>query len=200
LASDAVTTVKIANSNVTLAKIENISTGRILGNNGVSAAAPLALTSQQVAAMLSGQPMNIDGNCTGTAASLIAANSYTVGNLTVNGMAQLVGVKETYVDVNIASGVVTIDLNAGTVFRLNYNATVNSFTINNRTNSKVNSFTLISVAAAGAGGINFTFTSNTLKWAGSTAPTATVTAGKFDVFSFIFDGTNWYGFVGGLNY
>jgi hypothetical protein len=91
LASDAVTTVKIANSNVTLAKIENISTGRILGNNGASAAAPLALTSQQVAAMLSGQPMNIDGNCTGTAASLIAANSYTVGNLTVNGMAQLVG-------------------------------------------------------------------------------------------------------------
>jgi hypothetical protein len=136
----------------------------------------------------------------GSAASLISANSYTVGNLTVNGMAQLVGVKETYVNVNIASGVVTIDLNAGTVFRLNYNATVNSFTINNRTNNKVNSFTLISVAAAGAGGINFTFTSNTLKWAGSTAPTATVTADKFDVFSFIFDGTNWYGFVGGLNY
>ena len=200
LATDAVTAIKIANSNVTLAKIENISTGRILGNNGASAAAPLALTAAQVAAMLSGQPMNIDGNCTGTAASLIAANSYTVGNFTVNGMTQLVGVKETYVAVAPVANVVTIDLNTGTVFRLNYNAIINSFTLNNVTANKVNSFTLISIPAAGAGGINFTFTGNTLKWAGATAPTATTTAGKFDVFSFIYDGTNWYGFVGGLNY
>ena len=29
---------------------------------------------------------------------------------------------------------------------------------------------------------------------------ATTTGGKFDVFSFIYDGSRWYGFVGGLNY
>jgi hypothetical protein len=136
----------------------------------------------------------------GSAASLVSVNTYTVGALNVNGMTQLTGVKETYVAVSPSSNVVTIDLNAGTVFRMTYNSVISSFTISNLTSAKVNSFTLISIASAGAGGITFTFTGYTLKWAGGTAPTATTTAGKFDVFSFIYDGTNWYGFTGGLNY
>lgn len=38
-----------------------------------------------------------------------------------------------------------------------------------------------------------------VKWPGGTAPTLTTTASKTDVISFIcVDGTNWYGFVGGL--
>ena len=49
------TSAKISNSVVTLAKIANISTGTILGNDGVSAGAPIALTTAQIAAMLSGQ-------------------------------------------------------------------------------------------------------------------------------------------------
>jgi hypothetical protein len=136
----------------------------------------------------------------GTAGALITVNSYTVGNLTANGMTQLAGVKETYVAVAPVSNVVTLDLNAGTVFRMTYNSVISSFTLSNVTAGKVNAFTLISIASAGAGGINFTFTGYTLKWAGGTTPTATYIAGKFDVFSFVFDGTNWYGFTGGLNY
>lgn len=140
------------------------------------------------------------GALNGSAASLVSVNTYTVGALNVNGMTQLAGVKETYVAVSPSSNVVTIDLNAGTVFRMTYNSVISSFTISNLTSAKVNSFTLISIASAGAGGITFTFSGYTLKWAGGTAPTATTTAGKFDVFSFIYDGTNWYGFTGGLNY
>lgn len=38
-----------------------------------------------------------------------------------------------------------------------------------------------------------------VKWAGGAAPTLTTTAAKADVISFICaDGTNWFGFVGGL--
>jgi hypothetical protein len=140
------------------------------------------------------------GALNGSATSLVSVNTYTVGALNVNGMTQLAGVKETYVAVSPSSNVVTIDLNAGTVFRMTYNSVISSFTISNLTSAKVNSFTLISIASAGAGGITFTFSGYTLKWAGGTAPTATTTAGKFDVFSFIYDGTNWYGFTGGLNY
>jgi hypothetical protein len=100
IASNAVTSVKIADSNVTLAKIVNISTGTILGNNGAGAAAPLALTSAQVAAMLSGQTMNIAGSstsCTGNAATATTAttanalntgNSYTGVNFTATGFLQ----------------------------------------------------------------------------------------------------------------
>ena len=41
----------------------------------------------------------------------------------------------------------------------------------------------------------------TVKWAGGATPTLTVTAARWDVFSFVcLDGTNWFGFVGGLNF
>ncbi len=52
LASDAVTTGKILNSNVTLAKIANIADVTILGNNTGGAAAPVALTASQVRTLL----------------------------------------------------------------------------------------------------------------------------------------------------
>ena len=39
-----------------------------------------------------------------------------------------------------------------------------------------------------------------VKWPASTAPTITATASKMDVYSFVADGTNWYGATGGQNY
>ncbi len=86
IASNAVTSVKIADSNVTLAKIANISTGTILGNNGAGAAAPLALTSAQVASMLSGQTMNIGGNA---ATATILQTARNIGGVSFNGSADI---------------------------------------------------------------------------------------------------------------
>ncbi len=45
-----------------------------------------------------------------------------------------------------------------------------------------------------------TVTWSTVKWPAGTAPTITATASKQDIFSFVADGTNWYGAVGGQNY
>jgi hypothetical protein len=202
LATDAVTDVKITNGTISNLKLANkavtVGTTSIdLGAAATTIGGLVSVTSNAFVGPLTG---NVTGTAD-TAASLVTVNSYTVGSLTVSTTAQLVGVKETYAGVTPASSIVTIDLNLGTVFRLTYNAAINSFTINNVTANKVNSFTLISIpAASGAGGINFTFTGYTLLWAGNITPTATTTNGKFDVFSFIFDGTRWYGFVGGLNY
>lgn len=39
-----------------------------------------------------------------------------------------------------------------------------------------------------------------VKWPASTAPTITATASKQDIFSFVSDGTNWFGATGGQNY
>lgn len=40
----------------------------------------------------------------------------------------------------------------------------------------------------------------TVKWSGGTAPTLTTTASKTDIFTFYYDGTNYYGVTSGLNY
>jgi hypothetical protein len=47
--------------------------------------------------------------------------------------------------------------------------------------------------AASTGGGTATFTS--VKWGTAGTPVVTSTAGKMDIFSFVADGTNWYGSV-----
>lgn len=47
--------------------------------------------------------------------------------------------------------------------------------------------------ATGAG--NFTASFTGVKWPGGVAPTVTTTGGRFDIFCFFSDGTNWYGSV-----
>lgn len=51
----------------------------------------------------------------------------------------------------------------------------------------------------GTGSRTVTWPSN-VRWAGGTAPTPTATASRTDVFTFIYEGTYWLGFVGGQNY
>lgn len=80
----------------------------------------------------------------------------------------------------------TIDLTNGTVqtATLTGNCT---FTMPTATAGK--SFILI--LSTGAGSFTATFTS--VKWPSNTAPTITTTASRWDILTFVADGTNWYG-------
>jgi hypothetical protein len=80
----------------------------------------------------------------------------------------------------------TIDLTNGTVqtATLTGNCT---FTMPTATAGK--SFILI--LSTGAGSFTATFTS--VKWPSNTAPTITTTASRWDILTFVSDGTNWYG-------
>lgn len=49
----------------------------------------------------------------------------------------------------------------------------------------------ILIINTGAGGFTGTFTS--VKWPSGVAPTLTVAASRWDILTFISDGTNWYG-------
>ena len=84
----------------------------------------------------------------------------------------------------------TLSLTNGTVQTATLTAsTACTFTMPTATAGK--SFILLLKQAATTGGGTATFTS--VKWNSVVAPTVTSTAGKMDIFSFVSDGTNWYG-------
>ena len=41
---------------------------------------------------------------------------------------------------------------------------------------------------------------SSIKWVAATVPTLTTTASRYDIFAFIYDGTNYYGSIVGLNF
>ena len=89
----------------------------------------------------------------------------------------------------------TIDLTNGTVQKITSSG---NLTITLPASATGKSFTII-VAYGGAHTLTWAGGS-TIKWAGGTAPTATSTNAKFDIFNFYCDGTNTYGSVYGLNF
>ena len=189
----------------------------VQGNVGIGTTSPTAPL--HVVGVISGSSFTGAGTgLTGTAASLTAGavtnGVYTTGAQSVGGVKSftstmnVTGVRETMTTVAAATNV-AINLNLGTIFKLTFSSTVSTFTITNTDNTNVaagNSFTLISAPDnSNAKTIAFSFITNgaaatAVKWAGGTTPTATITSGKFDVFSFVYDGVNWYGFTGGLTY
>jgi hypothetical protein len=101
-----------------------------------------------------------------------------------------------YVESVVAIGTVTtastISLTSGTVQTATLTAsTACTFTMPTATAGK--SFILLLKQAASTGNGTATFTS--VKWGTAGAPTVTATAGKMDIFSFVSDGSNWYGSV-----
>jgi hypothetical protein len=60
--------------------------------------------------------------------------------------------------------------------------------------------TLTFFLTQGGSGSNTVAWANTIRWAGGTAPTLTTTTSKTDVISFFYNGSSYFGFVGGLNF
>ncbi len=101
-----------------------------------------------------------------------------------------------YVESVVAIGTVssshTLALTSGTVQTATLTAsTACTFTMPTATAGK--SFILLLKQAASTGNGTATFTG--VKWSSAGTPTMTATAGKMDIFSFVSDGTNWYGNV-----
>ena len=159
-------------------------------------------------------------NCTGTAANLtagtvtngvyttgnqsIAGNKTFTGTTIVTGSIETAAVRETFSAVS-STTTVSIDLSTATVFNLTFTSTISAFNITNVNTSRVNSFTLITAPNGTGATIAWSFQTNgggaaNVKWASNVSPTATTTTGRFDIFSFVYNGTNWYGFTGGQNY
>jgi len=114
------------------------------------------------------------GNTTASVGNVTVANT-TVTNYT-----------ETVVAIGNSGTSQTLSLTNGTVQTVTMTGNC-TFTM--PTASAGKSFILI--VSTGAGGFTGTFTS--VKWPSATAPTLTTTASRWDILTFVADGTNWYG-------
>ena len=99
---------------------------------------------------------------------------------------------ESVVAIGTVSSAHTLVLTSGTVQTATLTAsTACTFTMPTATAGK--SFILLLKQAASTGNGTATFTG--VKYNSVGTPTVTATAGKMDIFSFVSDGTNWYGNV-----
>jgi hypothetical protein len=138
----------------------------------------------------------VKGNGTSAFTAATAGTDYVTptGTETLSGKTLTNPTVNNYVEGVVANGTVTtaktLDLTNGTVQTATLTAsTACTFTMPTATAGK--SFLLILNQAASTGNGTATFTG--VKWPGGTGPTVTATAGAIDVFSFVADGTNWYG-------
>lgn len=164
--------VVLGNGTGTVLFVAPGTTGNVLVSNG--------LTWTSNAAVAGGFPLTL-GNTS------IAASSTTssVGNLTLANTTVTL-YTESVVAIGNSGTSKTLDLTSGTVQTVTMTGNC-TFTMPTATAGR--SFILI--VSTGAGGFTGTFTS--VKWPNNTAPTLTTTATRWDILTFVADGTNWYG-------
>lgn len=137
--------------------------------------------------------------------NIASSGNITIGNTTIalgNSSSSLGNVTLVNTTVNnyteilySNTGNTTVNLTNGTIQKI---TTSGSTTITLPSSVSGKSFSILVYYAAAdaltwAGG-------STLKWSQGTTPTPTSATGKYDLFSFVQDGTNTYGIVNGQNY
>jgi hypothetical protein len=140
----------------------------------------------------------LKANSGGALANAVAGTDYVTptGSETLSNKTLTNPTVTNYVESVVAIGTVTssstLSLTSGTVQTATLTAsTACTFTMPTATAGK--SFILLLKQATSTGAGTATFTS--VKWGTAGAPTVTSTAGAMDIFTFVADGTNWYGSV-----
>jgi hypothetical protein len=172
----------LANSTATLgnATITLGSTTTSVGN--------LTLANANITSVAATFPNSYLANSTatlGNATVTLGSTTSTVGNLTLT-LPTVTNYVESQVAIGNSGTSQSISLTNGTVQTVTLTGNC-TFTMPTAANGK--SFILI--LSTGAGSFTSTFTS--VKWPGNTAPTITTTATRWDIITFVSDGTNWYG-------
>lgn len=153
-------------------------------NANISASAAIASTK------LAGSPTFPTGTIVGTTDSQTLTNkiltSPTLTKPTINGSIQAY-------TTDADGATITFDMSASNIHTVTL-ASNRTLAVSNVSTGQA----FVLILKQGSGGQTVTWFSN-IKWPGATVPTLTVTASRWDIFGFIYDGVNFYGSVIGQN-
>jgi hypothetical protein len=184
-----------ATASIPLSQLDsNFATTITLGNtaiqlgNTVTTLNNMTFANVTISSVATTFPNNYLSNSTvtlGNATLTLGGTTSTVGNLTTSNVT-VTNYTESVVVIGNTGTSQTISLTSGTVQTATLTGSC-TFTMPTATAGK--SFILI--LSTGAGSFTATFTS--VKFPNNTAPTITTTASRWDILTFVSDGTNWYG-------
>ena len=184
-----------ATTSIPLSQLDsNFATTITLGNtaiqlgNTVTTLNNMTFANVTISSVASTFPNSYLGNSTATLGNTtitLGGTTTSVGNLTVTNTT-VTNYTESVVAIGNSSTAQTLSLTTGTVQTVTMTGNC-TFTMPTATAGK--SFILI--VNTGAGSFTATFTS--VKWPSNTAPTITTTASRWDILTFVSDGTYWYG-------
>jgi len=132
---------------------------------------------------------------TGTLATLDGAETFTSKTLT---NPTITNYTETRFAATVTGNAITLNLTNGTFQTITTMVGANAITLPAVASGK--SLTVQVLYASTPTTLTFATPSGTLKWPGGTTPTPTLTNTKYDFYTFISDGTNWYGIQSGANF
>jgi hypothetical protein len=201
ISDDAVTNVKLANMTAATFKgrAAGAGTGDPIDLTAAQAKTALAITASDVSGL--GGLATLDQ----VGAAQIAAGALDGKAINMQGAllrgAELIDYAETSATPVISAGVLTLDLETGSVFEVVLTANVTSLVFANPpTVGRAGSATLI-LRQDATGGRTVAWPSSIL-WSGGTAPVVTSGANAVDLYGFITrnGGTTWYGFPAGKGF
>lgn len=105
---------------------------------------------------------------------------------------------ETRYAATVSGNAITLDLNNGTFQTITTMVGANAITLPAVESGK--SVTVQVFYASTPTTLTFATPSGSLKWPGASTPIPTITNGKYDFYSFVSDGANWYGVQTGANF
>ena len=175
-------------------------TGTVAANNGGTGVSNNAASTITISGAF-GTTFTVSGTTavtlptSGTLATLAGTETFTNKTLT---NPTITNYTETRYAATITSNAITLSLTNGTYQTITTMAGANAITLPAVASGK--SLTVQVVYASTPTTLTFSTPSGALKYPASTTPTPTLTNGKYDFYSFISDGTNWYGVQTGANF